>query len=311
MKVLAAIVTFMSTIALCLASTNATNSKAAATVSSWPTNSTSSPRRLKDCRLCISFYAHADTNYAREERERFPLQVQRIPNDGNFIVHLGDLKGVDECKGENPYSNVADAYLEHAHVPVFLVPGDNDWLDCRGGKSARQRGWKLWKKYFLHFYNRSGKKLSWSVNHQETRAENFAFYRKRILFIGVHLVGGDVKDENEWNDRLKDNLRWTKVSLDKYTRTKVVVIFAHAAPTKKHQYYFDGLSKIAKGNKEIDFLYLHGDHHRWIEDRPFDAKNIKRVMLDQGAIADPTHIKTCSCSNTPTFEFTRRRLSKK
>lgn len=312
MNILVAAFAFMSTINLCLANTNATDSKAPALSSSLSTNATSSLRRRlsQDCRRCISFYAHADTNYAKEERERFALQVMRIPKDGDFIIHLGDLKGCDECKSEKPYSLVADAYLQHANAPVFVVAGDNDWYDC-GGKSARQRGWKLWEKYFLHFYNRFGKALSWTVDHQATRAENFAFYRKRILFIGVHIVGGDIKDEKEWNDRLKDSLRWTKVSLEKYTKTNVVVIFAHAAPTKKHRYYFDGLSKIANTNKGIDFLYLHGDHHRWKEDRPFDANNIKRVMLDQGAIADPTHIQACSCSNTPTFEFNQRSLSKK
>ena len=319
MNVLVTIFAFISNIVLCLATTNGINSSVAATMPpSWSANATLSssprrPRRLQgDCRRCISFYAHADTNYAKEERERFPLQVKRIPNDGDFIVHLGDLKGTDECKSEKPYSLVADAYLQHANVPVFVVPGDNDWYDC-GGKAARQRGWRLFEKYFLHFYSRSGNGLSWTVDHQANRAENFAFYRKRILFLGVHIVGGDIKNEKEWNDRLKDNLRWTKVSLEKYSRANVVVIFAHAAPTKKHQYFFDGLSKIANNrtNKEIDFLYLHGDHHRWKEDRPFDAKNIKRVMLDQGAIADPTHIQVCSCPNTQTFEFTQRPLSKK
>lgn len=312
MNILVATFAFICTINLCMANANATDSIAPALSSSLSTNATSSLRRRlpQDCRRCISFYAHADTNYAKEERERFSLQVKRIPKDGDFIVHLGDLKGVDECKSEKPYSLVSDAYLQHANAPVFVVAGDNDWYDC-GGKSARQRGWKLWEKYFLHFYNRSGKALSWTVDHQATRAENFAFYRKRILFIGVHIVGGGIKDEKEWNDRLKDSLRWTRVSLEKYTKANVVVIFAHAAPTKKHQYYFDGLSKIAKTNKGIDFLYLHGDHHRWKEDRPFDAKNIKRVMLDQGAIADPTHIQACSCSNTQTFEFKQRSLSKK
>lgn len=303
MNVLATIVAFISTIVLCSAATNATDRP-----EDW-SNVTSTNHRRLQCRKCVSFYAHADTNYAREERDRFPLQVKRIPNDADFIVHLGDLKGTDNCKGDKPYSVVADTYLEHANVPVFILAGDNDWYDC-GSKSARRRGWKLWEKYFLHFYNRSGNLHVWSVDHQANRAENFAFYRKRILFIGVHLVGGDIKDEKEWNGRLKDNLRWTRMSFEKYTRASVVVIFAHAAPTKNHHHYFDGLSKIANNNAGTEFLYLHGDHHRWKEDRPFDAKNIKRVMLDQGAIADPTHIKTCSCSNTPAFEFNQRRLSK-
>ena len=303
MNGLATIVAFISTIFLCLAATNATDRP-----EFWSNVTSTNHRRLQQCRKCVSFYAHADTNYAREERDRFPLQVQRIPNDAKFIVHLGDLKGDDKCKSDKPYSLVADTYLDHANVPVFVTPGDNDWYDC-GSKSARRRGWKLWEKYFLHFYNRSGNLLSWSVDHQANRAENFAFYRKRILFIGVHLVGGDIKDEKEWNGRLKDNLHWTIFSLEKYSRARVVVIFAHAAPTKKHQYYFDGLSNIANNNARIEFLYLHGDHHRWKEDRPFGAKNIKRVMLDQGAIADPTRIKTCSCSNTPAFEFDQRRLS--
>lgn len=88
------------------------------------------------------------------------------------------------------------------------------------------------------------------------------------------------------------------------------ITLGHAAPTKNHEYYFDGLSKLADSNEGLSFVYMHGDHHRWKKDRPFDSKNILRVMLDQGAISDPLHVRIDVNSDEPTIDFDRRPLSK-
>jgi len=55
---------------------------------------------------------------------------------------------------------------------------------------------------------------------------------------------------------------------------------------------------------------MHGDHHRWVKDRPFDAKNILRVMLDPGATSDPVRVRIDVNDDSPTIEFNRRPLSR-
>jgi len=84
----------------------------------------------------------------------------------------------------------------------------------------------------------------------------------------------------------------------------------HAAPTKNHAHYFDGLTKLANSKKDVSFVYMHGDHHRWVKDRPFDAKNILRVMLDPGATSDPVRVRIDVNDDNPTIEFNRRPLSR-
>lgn len=183
-------------------------------------------RRTRRYRRPVDFYAHADTNYAKEERELFPTQVKNIPRSTEFIVHLGDMKGADHCKNDGPYKFVADTYIEHAKAPVFLVPGDNDWYDC-GGPSDRKRGFAIWESHFQSLYQNFG--TFSSVHHHNLREENFAFFRRRVLFIGVHLLGGDIKNKKEWNALLKDDLQWTREMVEKYKRRpRVVVIFGKA-----------------------------------------------------------------------------------
>ena len=82
-------------------------------------------RRLggKKWRKPVTFYAMGDAPYSGFERDIFPRQISGIPDDGDFVVHLGDMKGVDECSSEAPYSLVADA-LKVSRNPVFVTPGE-------------------------------------------------------------------------------------------------------------------------------------------------------------------------------------------
>jgi len=194
-----------------------------ATVVTTDAKTKQNSRRTNRYRRPIVFYTHADTNYASVERELFPIQVDNVPREAEFIIHLGDMKGVDSCRSEGPYALVSDTYTSYAKAPVFLVPGDNDWYDC-GGRSDRERGFAIWESHFLYLYQKFGRFSS--VQHQDRRKENFAFFRRRVLFIGVHMVGGDIKNKDEWNDLLRDSLKWTRDMVEQYgNRPKVVVIF--------------------------------------------------------------------------------------
>jgi len=199
------------------------------------------------------------------------------------------------------------AHHSHLDVCILLVDGhagDNDYYDC----DAWKKGWERWSNYFLRFHDNF--KQKWSVNLQQGREENFAFKRRGVLIIGVHTVGAGsgIKNKSEWDKLLEDNLAWTREQVT--TRThKVVVILTHANPTKDHRIFTDGLSELAQESGK-SYLYMHGDTHRWLKDRPFAAQNILRVVVDQGGIADPVKVTVDLNGEEPEIIFQRRSLSR-
>lgn len=249
-------------------------------------------------RTLVTFAAMGDVPYSPEEYVQLPKQIAEIPTEAQFVVHVGDIKTGKELCDESIYENVA-AILAKSKQPLFIIPGDNEWNDCLNPDNA----WKLWTKHYSRFDERWKHKIP--VKRQPEHDENFAFVESKVLFIGLNLVGGRVHDPNEWKRRHADDLKWTKKHLDE-NRYEIssMVIFGHAKPTEVHDDYFDGLSHAAtKWEKPI--LYLQGDGHRWIYDRPFKAQNILRVQVDQGGIAPPILVKVTDDPKEP-FVIDRR-----
>jgi len=100
-----------------------------------------------------------------------------------FLVHLGDIQSGTEACQEVRYQQVADT-LKTSEVPVFIVPGDNEWVDC----ANPAQGWAWWQTYLL------GLEQSfcgiWPVEAQVARPENFSFLRDGVLFLGLNYVAG-------------------------------------------------------------------------------------------------------------------------
>ena len=244
-------------------------------------------------RTLVVFSAMGDVPYSPEEYVSLPRQVSEIPGDSVFVIHLGDIKTGKQLCTETIYQDVS-GILAKSKPPLFIIPGDNEWNDCANPDD----GWALWRKYFNRFEERW--KHNIAVDRQKKRDENFAFVQSKVLFLGVNIVGGRVHDTAEWTRRHAENLEWTRENFDRHRDSiESVVIFGHALPTKVHDDYFDALNEIAtKFAKPI--LYLHGDGHRWIRDRPFAAKNILRIQVDQGAIAPPIKV---TVTNDPIDPF--------
>ncbi len=244
------------------------------------------------------FYAMGDVPYAPAEDEQLPRQIEEIPRDAEFVVHVGDIKAGSMPCDESIYNKVF-AMLAQSEAPVFIIPGDNEWNDCGDPEQA----WDLWQKYFRRFDRRWSHRLP--VYRQLEREENFSFVSGDVLFLGLNLVGGRVHDPEEWQTRHAQNLEWVRRNLGVFGEdVSSLVIFGHASPNQNHQDFFEPFQEDAKAfGKPI--LYLHGDGHRWIHDRPFPAENILRVQVDQGGIAPPLKVTVTNDAEEP-FQFDRR-----
>jgi len=245
----------------------------------------------------ITFFAMGDIPYNDEQDLLLIQQIEQLPRQAEFCVHVGDIKTQGTPCDELVFNKVF-GMLRQSPLPMFIVPGDNEWNDCDNPIQA----WSYWAKYFLRFDQRWHHRLR--VFRQLEREENFSFVRNHVLFVGLNLVGGLVHDEAEWKLRLEQNLVWTKRNLDRFDdEIGSAVIIGHCQPAKQHEPYFHGLvEKAAEFAKPI--LYLHGDGHVWIHDRPFTAKNILRVQVDSGEKAPPVKVSVSDSATDP-FTFDR------
>jgi len=261
-------------------------------------NGTTRKTNDSDQSSTVTFFAMGDVPYAPEEDLLLPKQIANLPTDGQFLIHVGDIKnGTTPCD-EAVYVKVA-SMLGKSKLPTFIIPGDNEWNDCENPA----QGWKYWRKHFNNFDTKW--KYDFVVNRQKIRNENFTFNLDGSLFIGINLVGGRVQDAAEWKTRHAQNIRWIESTLKaNHKNFHAIVLLGHAHPMINHNDFFTSLVPIVK-TANVPLLYLHGDGHRWIQDKPFGTDLITRVQVDQGGIAPPVKITVTRDPNEP-FIFDRR-----
>lgn len=228
----------------------------------------------------------ADTPYTEEQRQELLKQVESMPEDCEFVFHLGDLRssaGFTECKQET-YTN-ASIIMSRSPKPVFMLLGDNDWNDCPNDEEALD----FWHAQFDGFLDtewpRARARLN--VTSQPERIENIYFIRKKALFIGLNIVGGRVHDEDEWEERLESNFNWTRDLIQYHVvdaqDANVVVMLAHASPVYDHSLFFESMRDYIMyelGNT-VPILYLNGDTHYWdYEPYFYDQESWLRITLE-------------------------------
>jgi hypothetical protein len=228
--------------------------------------------------------------------------VALVSADGKseFLIHLGDiLSGSRKAWPESQYARMA-GILAKSKVPVFIVPGDNEWNDLDDPAT----GWKYWSRHFLHFDKRF--RYGANVERQPARPENMALTSKGVLLIGLNLVGGRVHDAGEWATRMQQDAEWVRACLERHGKdVRAAVVFAQAEPKKEHRPFFKQLAREVKAwGKPV--LYLHADGHVWKEEPGFmKTPNLLRVQTDQLATAPPVLVTVTDDPERP-FVFDRR-----
>lgn len=227
----------------------------------------------------ITFSAIGDVPYSEEIAQQLERNIQEHnkTSGSSFVVHLGDIKPGSKPCDEGVYKRVS-GILKEFSKPVYIIPGDNEYNDCDDPAEA----FGFWKKYFFHFHESWNQK--WTTSYQAGQTENFTWVQNDVLFVGLNIVGGRVHDPAEWNQRLASNAKWLGKLVDEIS-PKTVVIFGHANMNnnpEKFEIFVDGFLSIANRYKK-PILYLQGDGHVWIDDRPWKEQNIRRIQVDAGA----------------------------
>jgi hypothetical protein len=237
-----------------------------------------------------TFYATGDAPYTRKQAAKLKIQMQEVPSDAEFVIHIGDLRRAGpniKCLGSQ-YAEAADILRGSSNAPVFVLIGDNDWTDCPN----QEEGYQLWQKEFVGFESKYWEH-SFDIQRQPERPYNFAFQHKGVLFIGLNIIAGDVHDANEWTNRLTEQADWTTDLIRSYHQANGdvvgrVVIFGHASPGKHQRPFFRPLrALVTELEGKLPIFYLNGDTHRWLyQPNFFDEPSLLRVTVS-GLAVDP------------------------
>jgi len=232
----------------------------------------------------VTFSALGCGPYTPEEMPLLEGYMKQESADGasRFILYLGDL-----CRGSHDideayYARVAEIF-KVSTVPVFVVPGDNEWND----RADPDLAWRRWLKHYLAFDRH------WPnapvPERQPERPENMAWTSDGVLFVGINLVGGHMGDPVAWHARHRENAEWVKTQFEQATDTYAAVVFCQAMPNAKHHSFIAPFRAAAAAyGKPV--LFLHADGHYWLDDRPWPEANIRRIMVDNLGAAPPVRI---------------------
>ena len=171
-------------------------------------------------------------------------------NNDQWMIHLGNWNmhsnGTNHCRS-GVYERVSQMYL-NSSIPVFFLPGDNEWNDCDDFPASAQR----WRQTFVK-YEQNWNPLAFQVSRQQNRPENFSFVFKKAIYIGLNMVAGQIKNSKLWRKRLYDNLDWVRVSVeDQIDELEVVLIFGNSGNLDSNKEFFLQLrSLVEEWNNEI------------------------------------------------------------
>jgi hypothetical protein len=267
--------------------------------------------------LVANFFVIGDLPYNANEKDRLIEHVNSLPDDAEFLIHVGDIRDAEnESDCELSEFEMVGDILKQSPVPVFIVPGgkctatpllpmfffpfltrifllqyiDNEYNDCPN----LDESWGDWEAVFGNFEKHWDSSLN--VTRDPGRPENFYFVHKRMLYIGLNIVGGLRHDKDEWETRLVDQWQWTKGLIETHiveepSDAAGVVIFAHADPRPTaHASFFDPLQNYiaTELNNEIPFIYVNGDQHYFqFDDNFYGQSNFHRIMVEGGSEQPP------------------------
>jgi hypothetical protein len=210
------------------------------------------------------------------ENQLDEMTANRHPGSA-FAVHVGDFQRWKQTScNASAYTNFRTTLLK-SPVPVLVLAGDNDYLDCPKPQDA----WGIFIDTFSTIENEWDDRLPTGINTFEVnrwfsqRPELFSFVADNILFLSANLLNAPDEQVNteEWNTRMAANVEWiSQESEAAFAQNDIrgVVMFSHARPSSNLRiYYVTILEQVFTNKRQLPVLNIHGDGHIFLIDTRF------------------------------------------
>ena len=213
----------------------------------------------------MSFALLGDTPYSAAEVERLDRLIEDLDAEKlDFVAHLGDIGASREACTDR-WLDERKAQLARVRHPVVLVPGDNEWTDCRN-PAARLAAWR--------------ERFCAAPFAVEVQAGDYCEHRRwqaaGLLFVTLNVPGtnNNRRDHAERDRRMKAVLAWLDDSAALAARRSLtLVVLMQADPFVRTPE--DGFAELRERMKALGramperVVLVHGDSHVWIEDEPW------------------------------------------
>ena len=225
----------------------------------------------------------------------------------DFVVHVGDI-----FRGECTSGKLSRSarLFRFSKAPFFITIGDNEYNGCVCPDEALRN----WGDVFSRFHE-SWKNFD-NASHQQGRPENTFFVSQKVLFVFLTLVGDPEFSRLESDRRMRANLRWLQLGIERYQDTvEAIVVFAHAGILRStNKRYSKQFAKVFEGVRKPAY-YFHGSIEGKLVDRQLlllkqnylEVPNLTRVGVEQAGEV-PSLIVTISTGESVTMDLNRRLL---
>jgi hypothetical protein len=230
----------------------------------------------------FTFAAFGDTPYSRDEEERFPALVAEMNREElAFVVHIGDFKSARAPCSDELFIQRREWFDLFRH-PFVLLPGDNEWTDCRlssaGGHAPLERLGKLRELFFSGSESLGQRRIA-LARQSPGYPEHARWRQSGVLFATLNVPGGANNarhDPAEFRARSAVVAQWLQQSFQvaRDARLPAIVIFMHAnpwaSPTGHYFGYRELLAALDAETRKFSgsVLLVHGDTHRYRVDHP-------------------------------------------
>ena len=238
----------------------------------------------------LSFALIGDTPYDAFEAAALDAMIEDMNReDLAFVIHVGDItSGRGPCTDD--WFEARKRQFEKSRHPFILIPGDNDWLDCRRSSFDPMERLRRFRELFEAGDTSLGERRISLERQSDGGAERFREYREHVrwvaadvLFVGVNVQGGNNnlgrtrEMDAEHRSRMAAVFAWLDGSLELAGRRNLagMLIFAQGDP------HFDGKRKGPDGFAEFRIalrdlalkfgkpvLFVNGDTHLYRLDQP-------------------------------------------
>jgi hypothetical protein len=236
----------------------------------------------------FTFGAFGDTPYSADEEGRFPSLIAAMNREPlAFVVHVGDFKAAIVPCSDELYLQRREWFQFFRH-PLVLLPGDNEWTDCRRAFGSSHDPLERLQKLRELFFTGSGalgqRPLALVRQSAATRGahdypEHARWEYGGVVFLALNAPGPDNNsraDPGEYERRSAAVRDWIAggFRFARGRKARAVVVAMHANPwnadLRPRRGFAALISTLVAASRAFagPVLLLHGDTHHYRVDHP-------------------------------------------
>lgn len=228
------------------------------------------------------FYATANVPMTSGQDSSLADKISKIDPSAKFLIHLGNIQDpqVTQCN-MSAYTKVSDI-LSASPVPVFIVPGKDDVNNCPDPTMA----WANWYRNFVVFDTQFPH--DFEVARQINHLENFAFEVDNILYLGLHLDGGNMTSAEALLNTDLEDMSWIQSMIEDHANVTSIVLFGNAGPGDESNIDFFRAMTSYLDTVGIPAMYMHAAEETMLtgQAKSYWVGNLYTVQVANGGV-DP------------------------